>query len=280
MKKSARYLLFIFLLIICFTMPVYAENNSINIFVKGRHLYGVTPSVKNNRTLIPIESISEGLGLSVEYLEEFNRVRLSRGNDNIELSINSTKAMVNDEEVGLDTKPFIKDGSTFVPLRFISESFGEEVVWDEKNEIIMVGKFSGEAIVEDTFLYFNDEYGYTLSFPNSWKEEAIIETEDGTLYVYDRKSAERFMEDGVENFGPVLEIRCSDYPVIATVPYDDYLLNYKEEKYIEALFGRDFQFYPETVDSYNKIFNEAQQILGSFATIDDENGFVEYFSNN
>lgn len=54
-------------------------------------------------------------------------------------------------------------------------------------------------------------------------------------------------------------------PVTATLPYDgDYILYYKDGKYIEVLFGRDFQFYPETKDSYMKIFNEGQEILGSF----------------
>ncbi len=93
-------------------------------------------------------------------------------------------------------------------------------------------------------MQWNEEYGYTLSFPNWWKDEIIIETKDGILYAYDKKSAERFIEYGYQSFGLVFEIRCSDYSVVAELPYEgDYVLYY-DEKYMEALFGKDFQFYP------------------------------------
>ena len=134
----------------------------------------------------------------------------------------------------------------------------------------MVGKHKGEFNTENTFLYTNEEYGYTLNFPNAWKEEAIIETRDGVLYVYDKKSAERFKSDGVENFGPVFEIRYSDYPVIATVPYDtNYILHYENGNYIESIFVLDFQYYPDTKDSYIKLWNEGQEVLGSFKKLGD-----------
>ena len=51
--------------------------------------------------------------------------------------------------------------------------------------------------------------------------------------------------------------------------------NYRSgEKYLEALFGRDFQFYPETVDSYKKIYDEGLKVLGSFRKIDEDYEFV------
>lgn len=124
--------------------------------------------------------------------------------------------------------------------------------------------------MDDTILYTNEEYGYTLNFPVSWNEEAVVETKNGILYVYDRKTAEKFKEDGADNFGPVFEIRCSDYPVIATVPYDtNYILYYADGKYIETIFDLDFQYYPETKDSYMKIWNEGQQTLGTFKKLED-----------
>lgn len=189
---------------------------------------------------------------------------------NINITIGSNKAKVDDTEVLLDVKASVKEGRTFVPLRFISDGIGEEVIWDRDNQIVLIGKYKGESILEDTFLYTNEEFGYTLNFPNSWKEEAIIETKDGILYVYDKKSAEKFKADGVENYGPVFEIRYSDYPVIATVPYDtNYILHYDTGNYIESIFDLDFQYYPETKDSYIKIWNEGQGVLGSFKKLGD-----------
>ncbi len=51
---------------------------------------------------------------------------------NIELTINSNIALVNGNEVQLDVAPFIKDGRTFIPLRFVSEELGGEVSYTTK----------------------------------------------------------------------------------------------------------------------------------------------------
>lgn len=279
MKKSIRLLFLVFIIIVISTLPVLAESSLIQVFIKGKSLnltpivegnpLDFTPILENNRTLIPIKLISGELGLDVEYLEVGKIVKIKKDDVAIELEIGSVDAKVNGKQVQLDVKPLIKDNNIFVPLRFIAETLGEKVIWDGKNKIVLVGEFTDESIIEDSFLYFNEEYNYTLSFPNSWKDEAIIKTEEGTLYVYDKKSADRFIEDGYESFGPVFEIRCSeDYP--ASLIYEgDYVLNYNDGKYLEVLFCRDFQFYPETLDSYMKIASEAEEILGSFRIIDE-----------
>lgn len=270
MKKLSRCLILIFLAMIIFTMPVMAKSSSIKVFVNGKILYDVFPVVENSRTLVPIRFISEELGFDVEYIKSSGVVKIKKDDINIEIKMDSNKAKVDNKEVELDVKPFIKENRIFVPLRFISESLGEEVIWDGRNKIVLVGKHKGEFNTENTFLYTNEEYGYTLNFPNSWKEEAIIETRDGVLYIYDKKSAEKFKSDGVENFGPVFEIRYSDYPVIATVPYDtNYILHYENGNYIESIFVLDFQYYPDTKDSYIKLWNEGQEVLASFKKLGD-----------
>lgn len=279
MKKSIKVLVLVFIILVISTLPVLAENSLIQVFIKGKSLnltpivednpLDFTPILENNRTLIPINLISSELGLDVEYLEDGKIVIIKKDDVTIELEIGSVDAKVNGKQVELDVKPLIKDNNIFVPLRFIAETLGEKVIWDGKAKIVLVGEFTDEAIIEDSFLYFNEEYNYSMRFPNSWKDEAIIKTEGGTLYVYDKKSAERFIEDGYENYGPVFEIRCSeDYP--ASLTYEgDYVLNYSDGRYLEVLFCRDFQFYPETLDSYMKIAGEAEQILGSFRIIDE-----------
>ena len=50
----------------------------------------------------------------------------------IVLTVGDTSALVNDNAVTLDVAPFIKDGRTFVPLRFVSEQLGGEVTYDTK----------------------------------------------------------------------------------------------------------------------------------------------------
>ncbi len=50
----------------------------------------------------------------------------------LELTIDSTTILVNGSEVVLDVAPFIKDGRTFVPLRFIAEQMNGDISWTSK----------------------------------------------------------------------------------------------------------------------------------------------------
>lgn len=54
------------------------------------------------------------------------------------LFIGKTTSLVNGKEVKLDTSPFIKNGRTYVPLRFISESIGGAVIWDGNEKKVMI----------------------------------------------------------------------------------------------------------------------------------------------
>ena len=275
MKKTNIYVLLMLLIIMAFTSPAVAEQGPIKVIVKGKTLYDFNPILENGRILVPVGLLSEEIGFDVDYLEEPKMVNIVKEDINIEIAIGCYKVKVNNKEVELDVRPFIKDGIIFVPLRFISESLGEKIVWDGEHRIVLVGEFKDEKKIENTFLYFNKKNGYTLSFPNSWKEDAIIETRGGNLYVYDKKSVSRFIQDGYEGSGPVFEIRSSDYPVTSTVPYDENLvLNYIDGKYIEVIFDNDFQYYPETLESYKKIKEEAKNIIGTFVKV-DKNSIVE-----
>lgn len=58
----------------------------------------------------------------------------------IVLQIGNEKASVNDEEVVLEAAPYIKNGRTMVPIRFIAESLGAEVGWDDATKSITIQK--------------------------------------------------------------------------------------------------------------------------------------------
>lgn len=54
------------------------------------------------------------------------------------LKIGDSLTLVNGVELRLDSPPVLKAGRTMVPVRFISESFGANVVWDEKGSGIAI----------------------------------------------------------------------------------------------------------------------------------------------
>jgi sugar lactone lactonase YvrE len=58
----------------------------------------------------------------------------------IVLQIGNQTASVNDEDVVLEAAPYIKNGRTMVPIRFIAESLGAEVGWDNTTKSITIEK--------------------------------------------------------------------------------------------------------------------------------------------
>ncbi len=90
------------------------------------------PFIKDGRTLVPIRFIAEAFGAEVQWDGTTKTVRIYLNSKNIKiiLQINNKIAYVNENKIILDVPPLIKDGRTFVPIRFIAESFGAEVKWD------------------------------------------------------------------------------------------------------------------------------------------------------
>ena len=99
---------------------------------------GTVPVISNERTLLPVRAIVEALGGTVEWDENTRTASLSYDSDNIELTIDSTTAYLNGTAYTLDTTPVIINDRTMLPIRFIAESFGLEVGWDQPTQTVTV----------------------------------------------------------------------------------------------------------------------------------------------
>lgn len=56
----------------------------------------------------------------------------------IQLKINNKTAYINGKEYKNDVAPVILNDRTMVPVRFISEAFGSNVMWNEKDEVVTI----------------------------------------------------------------------------------------------------------------------------------------------
>jgi len=79
--------------------------------------------------VVPVRFVAEALGATVTWHEETSAVVVSYGAAAIHLTIGSPVAIVNGSRVLLDVVPFVERGRTLVPLRFLAETLGFEVLW-------------------------------------------------------------------------------------------------------------------------------------------------------
>ncbi|MDR2713143.1 MAG: DUF5050 domain-containing protein [Clostridiales bacterium] len=92
--------------------------------------FDADPYEVNNRLLVPIRTISEATGAKVGWDGKTNTVTVYRKEDKLNLTIGSSVVSYNDITIPLDVAPILKNGRTFLPLRFVSEWLGLQVNYE------------------------------------------------------------------------------------------------------------------------------------------------------
>ncbi len=145
------------MLFVCLTSFVYANAETRveihfrvgdNVLkINGAEVQVETPYVVGEGvTLVPLRVITEAFGATVGWEEATQTVTLDYPNVNIVLQIGNPIAEVNARQETLLAAPELPNSSTMVPLRFISETFGATVTYNEATAEISVVK----EIVDNT----------------------------------------------------------------------------------------------------------------------------------
>lgn len=106
---------------------------------------GTTPVVVDNRTLLPVRALVEGIGGTVEWNPNTQTVTLTYKDDEIRLTINQAAAYLNDKEQTLDVTSVIINDRTMLPIRFIAESFGYKVDWTQETQTVTITNAADKA---------------------------------------------------------------------------------------------------------------------------------------
>jgi hypothetical protein len=100
------------------------------------------PFIKAGRTFVPVRYIAQPFGAQVIWNSKNQQVTLIH-KKLIELWIGNPAALIDGVETLIDQNdptvaPFIQNGRTMLPLRFVSENFGASVIWDQKLQKITI----------------------------------------------------------------------------------------------------------------------------------------------
>lgn len=117
-----------------------------------------SPYIKEGRTFVPIREITEKLGADVKWNGKDKSIKITLNGDVINMQIDNSKVTVNDKKIELDraqapqlalySRPR-KETKTMVPLRFISETFGYNVDWNNDKVRAEISTEKTNSIVED-----------------------------------------------------------------------------------------------------------------------------------
>lgn len=93
---------------------------------------------EKNRTMVPIRFISEEIGATVIWDKNQRLVTIVRGEANVQIRIGEKYAYVNGTKEQMDTVAVIKNNTTYIPLRFVSETLKAKVKWDSSESRVII----------------------------------------------------------------------------------------------------------------------------------------------
>ena len=118
----------------------------INIKLDGEFEYFYEkPILTDGRVLLPFRELFEFFGLDVTWDNETQTAVAKNEETEIKITVNDTKTYVNGKEKILDVPALLTGGRTYIPVRFVAESLGYTVGWDNRNQIVNIYTSGGGA---------------------------------------------------------------------------------------------------------------------------------------
>jgi len=134
-----KFMLVLITAVLILAGAAHAAPDEITVKVNGAIIeFDAKPYIDNGRTMVPIRFISEALGAKVDWNGTYKLVTITLDDVRIEQKIGKPVAIVNDQEVNFDVPATIKNDRTMVPVRFVSEALGANVVWEELTRTVVI----------------------------------------------------------------------------------------------------------------------------------------------
>lgn len=152
-KISRRVIPLLVALLLCINTTFAADIklNINNISVKPT----VAPYQSNGTTLVPLRVVSENLGATVNWNQKEQKVTITRGDTVIALTLGSKIATVNGVVKTLNLAPQIKNNTTMVPIRFVSENLNCTVAWE--NGVVSITSSNSASQTSDSYYQYKNK---------------------------------------------------------------------------------------------------------------------------
>ena len=133
--------------------------------------FDTAPELSNDRIMVPFRKIFELLNADVDYDADTQMATAKKDGIEIKITNNSNTAYINGSKAETDVAPMLKDNRFLVPLRFISESLGCFVYWnqdmktasiitDVKKQTVPEGAWEIKDDYFNDYQFAADEFGF------------------------------------------------------------------------------------------------------------------------
>jgi hypothetical protein len=121
------------------TVYIARGPEEIGVTIGGEFLdFDVSPIMENDRVLVPMRQIFEALGAELTWDAQTSTVTAVKGSTTITVTIGSTDALKDGETIIPDVPAKLVNDRTMIPMRFVSESLGRDVVWNSEKLLVEI----------------------------------------------------------------------------------------------------------------------------------------------
>lgn len=122
------------ILLVAALTTVSAQGTEPRVTVDGKRLEvgsAPKPYIEDNRLQVPMRAVFTAMGAEVQYLPALRQVVATLGDRQATVFLDENFGYSDGGGQYLDFPPRIIDGHVMVPLRFVSESLGAWVYWNQ-----------------------------------------------------------------------------------------------------------------------------------------------------
>lgn len=233
--------------VLAFSFGCVADTtNDISIIADGNTLsFDVPPVVENGRTLVPLRAIFEALDADVKWSGESQTILATRAGMQITLKIGDTNAYINSKPAQLEVPAKVIQDRTLVPLRFVGESLGAKVVWEDSTRTITIT--SSRTNSKDM----------SVHFINVGQGDAIlIQTPNGKVMLID--GGPRSAGEKVVSYLKKAGVSSIDI-LVATHPHEDHiggLIDVLNAFTVKKIYDSGYPHTSKTYENYLTLIEE------------------------
>ncbi|MEJ3718755.1 stalk domain-containing protein [Paenibacillus polymyxa] len=256
-----------------------AQSGDIKVIINGvTQQYTQSPIVSQNTTLVPLRGIFESLGAQVEWDSKAKKVTASKNNDTLTLNIGSKLAYKNSNPVQLDAATQIQKGQVLVPLRFVSQSLGAKVNWDQTTRTVTISNLANGSPTDTNSLssksfaapvtkvtydtYYNDSLTYKDAVKLAIADSTSIKTVETSI-----DQAGKIMKEASKNIDFVPAEAGVEAQDKAFKGYAQTNLNYEAAKKNLEMTKEGIEY--NVKDLYNKLLQKQNAVKLAALNIED-----------
>lgn len=117
----------------------HAVPGKINVLYNGEYkFFDYQPIIKDSRVLLPFRRIFEMLGLEISYDDRTKTATGKNEDYEVKITNGSNTVYVNGVAKTVDVTPGIINNSFYVPVRFVSQSIGKNVDWEDESKTVII----------------------------------------------------------------------------------------------------------------------------------------------